>query len=438
MDCLICCEKLNKSTRKEIKCNYCEFICCRECIQKYLVEISNDPNCMNCKKVFTRDFLSENCTSVFIHKTLKTHRENILLIREKSLLPSTQPYVVVEIEKNKLRSAILDIHDQKTKLIAQVYLLDNQIDGIQRNINIMRVQEPGQVNVAGPSEIVEVKKFIRKCPMNECRGFLSTQWKCGVCETKICNKCNEECLNEHICLPNNVASMELLNKDTKPCPECGTMIFRISGCPQMFCTDCHCAWNWNTGKVEKGVIHNPHYYEFVRQGGQVHREHGDIPCGGLPDVYTIMRISSNKDTAKLLTNIHRTITHLQHYELRNHVVDENTINETNKQHRIKYLMNQISDDQFKKILQQQEKHRSKEIEFRNIFLMFVNVATDILAQMHIQRGTIVELEQMIILENLKNYFNDNIKKIGKIYHVVYPGINIDYTFINNYEKYLCN
>ena len=32
----------------------------------------------------------------------------------------------------------------------------------------------------------------------------------------------------------------------------------------------------------------------------------------------------------------------------------------------------------------------------------------------------------------------NIKKIGKIYHVVYPGINIDYTFINNYEKYLCN
>jgi len=398
---------------------------------------------MNCKKVFTRDFLSENCTGVFIHKTLKTHRENILLIREKSLLPSTQPYVVVEIEKNKLRNVILDINVQRTKLMAQVYLLDNQIDGIQRNINRIRVQvpgqEPGQANVAGPSEIIEVKKFIRKCPMNECRGFLSTQWKCGVCETKICNKCNEERLNEHICLPDNVASMELLNKDTKPCPECGTMIFRISGCPQMFCTDCHCAWNWNTGKIEKGVIHNPHYYEFVRQGGQVRREHGDIPCGGLPDIHTINRISSNKEIVKQLSNIHRTITHLQHYELRNHVVDENAINETNKQHRIKYLMNQISDDQFKKILQQQEKHRSKETEFRNIFLMFVNVASDILTQMHIQRSIVaVELEQMSILENLKNYFNDNIKKIGKIYHVVYQGINNEYTYVNNYEKYLKN
>ena len=54
--------------------------------------------------------------------------------------------------------------------------------------------------------------------MNECKGFLSSRWKCGLCETNICNKCNEnenEDENEHVCKPENVASMELLNKDTK-------------------------------------------------------------------------------------------------------------------------------------------------------------------------------------------------------------------------------
>ena len=59
--------------------------------------------------------------------------------------------------------------------------------------------------------------------------------------------------------------MEFLNKDTKPCPHCGTMIFKISGCSQIFCVDCHTAWDWNTSKIITGVIHNPHYYEFLNR-----------------------------------------------------------------------------------------------------------------------------------------------------------------------------
>ena len=95
MDCQICCEKLNRSTRLPVTCNYCEFSICRTCFQRYLLESNIDAHCMNCKKIFTRDFLSDNCTNVFVIKNLKTHRENILLDRQKCLLPATQPYLVI-------------------------------------------------------------------------------------------------------------------------------------------------------------------------------------------------------------------------------------------------------------------------------------------------------------------------------------------------------
>jgi len=105
MDCQICCEKFNKSTHFKVTCNYCKFTNCRECFQKYLIDTTLDPHCMNCKKVFLHDFLAENCTSTFINKTLKNHREHVLFDREKALMPMSQNDVVLtkqrcEHEKN--------------------------------------------------------------------------------------------------------------------------------------------------------------------------------------------------------------------------------------------------------------------------------------------------------------------------------------------------
>ena len=100
MDCNICCEKVNKSSRKIVKCNYCNFESCRTCFQKYLLEIIVEPHCMNCKKELSYAFLRDNCTAIFMFNTLKKHRENVLMEREKALMPLTQPYVIKEKQKN--------------------------------------------------------------------------------------------------------------------------------------------------------------------------------------------------------------------------------------------------------------------------------------------------------------------------------------------------
>jgi len=189
---------------------------------------------MNCKKIYTHDFLFEKCTSTFLNKEFKKHREEVLLNQQKSYLPATQPYVMLEREREKVRLVIIELEKEKQALLAQVHAKNNQINNTMYQMTRMTINGNGEGSSSG--DTVERKKFIRKCPMTDCRGFLSQQWKCGTCESKICNKCNEEKLDSdcveglHQCKPENVASMELLNKDTKPCPECGTMIFRISGC----------------------------------------------------------------------------------------------------------------------------------------------------------------------------------------------------------------
>jgi len=441
-DCNICCEKLNNSTRKEVTCVFCEFSVCRTCFQKYITETTQDPHCMGCKKNFTYDYINDNCTSVFVTKTLKSHRENVLFDRERALLPETQPHVVVELKRRELKKQASDFQERLNELRRQEHILAAQISHLNYEASHLTINN---VNTVTPEDR---KKFIRKCPINECRGFLSSQWKCGSCEKRICNRCNEEKLTDHVCLPENVASMELLNKDTKPCPNCGTMIFRISGCSQMFCTDCHTAWDWNTERIVNGVIHNPHYYEFIHRNGGQGRNHADIPCGGLPDIYDMRALCSllSDNIATKIRAFHMCVTHIQHVEMRNHIL-ENTV-ETNRELRIKYLINEIDENGFKALLQQSEKKRQKKIAFRNIYQMFIDVTSDILRQIYVNYAENVRAsiktekftqfinfvkENVLVLDNLKEYFNENLKKIGKMYKCVYPGISSTFHFVHNIE-----
>ena len=58
-DCLICCEKFNKSTHKKIPCNFCEYDVCIGCAKQYMFSSIQDIHCMNCKKGWNFDLIEK-------------------------------------------------------------------------------------------------------------------------------------------------------------------------------------------------------------------------------------------------------------------------------------------------------------------------------------------------------------------------------------------
>ena len=91
--CQVCCEKINKINHKKVKCPFCDLTSCRVCSQRYILSSFEDPHCMGCKTRWDREFIDSFCTVKFRNKDLKLHRENVLLEREKALMPATQPEV---------------------------------------------------------------------------------------------------------------------------------------------------------------------------------------------------------------------------------------------------------------------------------------------------------------------------------------------------------
>ena len=425
-DCSVCYETLNLQNHKKVSCPFCDFEACRTCIQRYLLDSANDPHCMKCKHTWNREFVDQSCTKVFRNKDLKLHRENILLEREKSYLPETQEAAKREKQKRSINERMNEVQKE----------IQNQTDLLRDLAINLEVLNRDQTLPEGGDKKT---RFVRKCPIENCKGFLSSQWKCELCENSICSQCNEEKKDNHECDPNSVETLKLLKKDTKPCPTCGTLINKESGCSQMWCPSCHTAFNWNTGRIETGVIHNPHFYDYQRKNGgnlNPNRNVGDIPCGGIPEIselnvffdkitiptrrhynhhrYNYQDASEPKNLSedeRLVYDSHRLVVHIEQVELRWNF-REIVIN--NKDLRVKYLLNEIIDEDFKKIIQQREKKTEKIKDIINILRMFSLTISDMLRQLVLKQLTLDNYCEEI--SNLKIYTNENLRVIGKRYN----------------------
>ena len=239
-ECPVCIEKLNNSTRKEITCSACQYSVCRSCIETYILSTPDNPSCMNCKKEWNSDFIRDNLTKSFCDTKLKKHREDILYEKEKSLLPSTQAYIQVLKQKHKVSERISDLWKLRSEI-------DKQIEAEKKILH----------SLDKPDSEALKQKFVRPCPMPECRGFLSTSYKCGTCNVWVCPDCKEvKGFNrdvEHKCNPEILKSVKAIESETKPCPNCSVSIYKIDGC---FATDTTIRMQDNTVKKVQDIAIN--------------------------------------------------------------------------------------------------------------------------------------------------------------------------------------
>lgn len=395
--CQVCIETFNKSTLKEIKCPYCEYSACAKCTKHYLLQSKENSHCMNCKREWDRDILVERMTKSFVNKEWKQHREDVLVERETSLLPESQIYVEREIEIEKTTKEYLEVQKKIMKWIRK---------SVELKTKIRKLRE---------KKDTERKQFIKKCPNEECRGFLSTKWKCGICNINVCAECHEiKNDNEHECKKENVETAKMIEKECKSCPKCATIIHKIDGCDLMWCVMCHTAFSWKSGRIESGNIHNPHYFEWLRQNGRQERNPMEIQCGREIDNHFVRVLSEKtkekgEEVRKLYLEKARKVMHMREVEMRRY--QTNRVEE-NRDLRISFLRNRLSKEEWKKILQKREKQSDKSRGILNIMGMYVNTMTDILYRIQEENEWGNGLEEM---ERLKEYVKEQYERVKKVY-----------------------
>lgn len=120
--------------------------------------------------------------------------------------------------------------------------------------------EFADINYNNSNDLKDINSFIcPKCNVN----VLTSDFRCEQCKIGICKKCYCIKTDDHICKSDDIESFKLIKDSTKSCPKCLARIYKISGCSQMFCTNCHTGFEWNTGKIITQNFHNPHRTEWL-------------------------------------------------------------------------------------------------------------------------------------------------------------------------------
>lgn len=437
-DCQVCCVSSNKHTRKLIQCPACEFACCYTCFKTYILTVVESPRCMNCEIAFTLDFVADSTTKTFYNTTFRNARVDAILSKEMSLMPSTQK---LAHETNEYRKLVHELNTQiaslNIKRCIHTDINSNDFANITREISelesVLLEQKRNIRNIRNTQTIPpNVRKFICKCTVSDCKGFVSEDWKCGLCGVLSCSKCHRIIEEGHICLKDDVATAQLLKKDTKSCPKCNVSIHKIDGCDQMWCPECHTAFSWQTLQIEKGVIHNPHYYEYMRSIDKLPNSASN--CHGRDEMPPIRLVSKKlSNSFPNWAQCHREVTHIKHVELHNYPYADGVLN--NVDLRISYLLNELSVEELRTKLLKRMKNKEKNNSIHLILDMYVKSMIDIF-------WGIVEVDETICeahvsAQALRNEVNTQLVRVQQLYGMCkIPYINKDWGFKTS-NKRIC-
>ena len=469
--CGVCMDNYTPIIRKKCLCKYCKADTCSKCIERYLLERHEDAHCLHCRVNYNDTTLSEICTKTYVQHVYFKHRQEVLINRERANLPGLQDAAILEKQKRDNEEKIKEINKevevvqlQRDKVMTDYNLLYTQYyaalaarqdttatrkkldellvesDKYRKAIadkrdDINRIRWPAAYGLpanggthAKPEE--EKKKFIRRCTRDNCQGFLSTAWKCGICDYYSCSKCfvtkTKKQDDPHECKKEDIETADMIKADCKPCPNCGEFIQKSSGCDQMWCISCQTPFSWTTGKVVTGgAIHNPHYYEWMRRNGQaMDRNPLDVPCGGYPNAWELRRMPKGMSnaTANMFFEFHRICQELQDISgrtYRSHI-DQTTTSTIN----VKFLLGDFDEKHWGQLLGKNERKRKRDREVQEIFAAFRMVAVELINRVQNYRsedGKIRSFTDLPIKE-ADVYINELGKEIQELIKMINDGL----------------
>lgn len=418
--CGICCEAFNKSTRTSISCASCDAETCKACVVRFLLETTKDPHCMHCNVMWNAEFLDDNLTHAFITGKYREHRRNVLHEREMAMMSETVPFAELRKKEIEMLVTIKELRSKlkwhKTQMQQGVYMyaevdlnadwtniVKDADDILTFNLNMAKDENKlqqsiflagvlkrkteelatGRIGVKNEAS-KPAQKYIRPCTNEACNGFITQGMVCKLCDTSFCKQCHEPldpAAPEHACKLEDVESAKAIMKEAKPCPKCHTLTYKISGCSQMWCTQCRTPWCWNRGVIETGPIHNPMYFDFIRTqtNNTGPADVNYVPnCNVLPDEFAVRtklrQLRVGADTNEWVYEILQSHRHID----REATICELTPLFGNRDLRVMFMVREIDDKEFKRRLAMRERANQKKRELAQIWTMMRAVLGDLL------------------------------------------------------------
>jgi hypothetical protein len=453
-DCNTCCSTLNYRN-KTVTCPHCQFSCCVSGIKVFLCDIQLSPNplCPNndCKKPWSREFLMEKLTKTWYEKDYRDFRKQVLINKEKSFLPAAQIEAEARKETRKKAEEKLGLKNQIGETNRKIYMLRNESTNLKVKLEIAKSDDEakeikakikinkdevangiklkrtlntriGELEEKTGGKVVERREFIQACPSENCKGFLSSRWRCGLCELWSCKECG--CVkgpkedSEHKCDVNIVANFQAIKKETTSCPGCSAKVFRVQGCDQMWCTQCHTSFDYKTGKIVTGRIHNPHFIEWQKNHGEQKREILDVQCGGAPGLYDLTKalekIFEKRKIPLSFDKMYQRVLEVQENLVPAYAVHRNE--HRNMDLRVKYLLNQITEEQWKSQLVKAEKEHEKREEICLVLQAYRDAGNDILRRMLVIKTANEYLNLFKEYQQLSKFIIEGLEKVLKLYN----------------------
>ena len=390
MECPVCCETVTKA----VNCGFCEYKACHSCVKSFILDRPDIPSCMSCKNEWNDDHIRQNFTKKFFNTEYRDHLKNFLFNKERARFPEAQAEIAWDNEVKMLREEV-DTHR------LMVHMKSIQLNDLLRNEQFRTTEHAAT--------------FKHMCADPECRGLVSSAWKCGVCDKKTCKDCRVLVGgDDHVCDEDTKKTVEMLKKDTRPCPKCAVPIHKIEGCDQMWCTECNTAFSWKKGSIITGNIHNPHFFEAQRATrGHVNRAPGDIPCGGLPTYDELHGAGYDCTSHEFPANMIRVVCYLEG------MIHDNPP-PTNMVARKKFLRSDVTEEHMKKTIVTAHRKYSFARERSDVYRMLSTTITDILRQLVTK--DITHREAYEVTSGLLKYGNTAIAQIMDKYGSKHNGL----------------
>jgi len=346
---------------------------------------------------------------------MNTYKQ-ILFERELRFIPLTQPYIDGYKNLKLFKEIVNDEND------------DIFMDEIEYNFKLLKSlrydDQNKKIYINDSVSFNNNYKVLKKCVQNECKGYIMSDYICGICHVHICEKCHILLSKNHICKQQDIDSIEFINNDTKACPHCFTRIHKYEGCDQAYCTQCKTAFSYSTGKIEKGRIHNPHYYEEL----QKINKNIDINCVDNP-TFIIFNSKDYENKAfnriKIYNILHRLYIHTigilenkYNYNIMNDIEDEYIQNVDfyrNIWNRINYTLEYIYKEDFINLIYINYKKINFNNDIYDVISEYINIFKNILINM-----------KFFIEYDFKNNSNENKEVFENLYSLLNKDIILCY------------